>query len=518
MDRRIAFSSIACVKLKTTIKFGLALLFATCILSLGVVAAQSPTWSAPEVMGDSWFPDIATDSTGAVHLVWASSDQDYDLVMYTSNTSGKGWSTPNDIQAMPAPVGRYATRPSLLIDPDGMLHLSYRGDTIWYTNVPLQQAADALAWSEPIKVVVAGYFSKLVYSSDRSLHLFFTENKVRIGCTNCFHLMHQRTTDGKTWSSAVDLTPALEGVAKPQIIVDAQNNIYVVFEAGYGGDLGQLSDPATVMFIASYDGGDTWTNPIRLSQERGDTPAAQARNVAIALDGAQNLIVVWAALPEEVVYYQISQNKGRTWSTPAPIPGILSGWSIYQSRLDDYTMAMDSAGHLHLILAGRHKEDETNFNLMHVEWDGSNWSQPDDIVTYRGDVPEWPRIAIGNGNQLHVTWFVRDQENLFTADTTNYKVFYACGQSAAPYIQPVAIAVPTPTPNFNIDISSQEVVTATAPSVLLDERLRQPAEQSVSIDTLKTENDDITTLAKSLVPATLVVGLITFFLYRRKRK
>jgi hypothetical protein len=248
----------------------------------------------------------------------------------------------------------------------------------------------------------------------------------------------------------------MDGVAKPQIIVGAQNNLHVVFEAGYGGDLGQLSDPSTVMYIASHDGGDTWTTPVRLSAERGDNPKAQARNIAIGQDGEQKLIAVWWAIPEDIVYYQTSLDQGRSWSTPAPISGVVGGWSIYQSRLDDYALATDSAGHVHLVMTGRHTPSESNISLMHLEWDGLSWSSPMDIATYQGDIPEWPRIAIGNGNQLHVTWFVRDEANLFNSDTSNYKVWYAHAQSAAPYIQPVVVAMPTPMPSHNLETSSQE--------------------------------------------------------------
>lgn len=501
--------------LRSSIRIGVVL--AICFLLPQMVVAQSPTWTAAEVMGETWFPDITTDSTGAAHLVWAGGDSAYDLVMYSSNAGGQGWSIPNDIQAMEAPEGRFATRPAMLIDPNGVLHLTYRGDTIWYSNVPLLQANDAQAWSKPQAVAVAGYFSRLVYGHDQTLHLFFTENKVRTDCTNCFHLMYQQSKDGgNTWSSSVDITPTLNGVAKPQIILDARNIMYVVFEAGYGGDLGQLSDPATVMYMASYDGGTNWTVPVRFAPERGDTVNAQARNIAIGIDGYQQLIAVWWAIPDDIIYYQTSSDQGRTWSRPNAIPGIAGIWSIFQSRLDNYTLATDSAGHVHLVFAGRRTSVEEKVSLMHLEWGGSSWSSLDTIATYDGDVPEWPRIAIGNGNQLHVTWFVRDEANLFNPDTTNYRVWYARGQSAAPYVAPVAVPIPTPVPSTVLETALQETLPLTLSTHLLDERLKQPAEQEVTLGSLMTENDDIMLLTMSLLPVTLLLGVITFLNYWRK--
>jgi hypothetical protein len=309
----------------------------------------------------------------------------------------------------------------------------------------------------------------------------------------------------------------LQGTAKPQIVVDALGNMHLVFEAGYGGDLGQLTDPSTVMYAASYDHGASWTNPIRLSPQRGDTPNAQARNVALAVDGSQKLLAVWWAIPEDVIYYQISADQGRTWSSPSPIPSVAGIWSVYQSRLDDFTMATDSAGHVHLVLAGRPTPSATNVNLFHLVWDGSAWSRPDTIATYQGDVPEWPRLAIGNGNQLHLAWFVRDGANLYTSDTSNFRVWYAHAEADAPAIAPVADVVPTATPSAVVDASTQESAPVTLSTFSLDGKLKLPSSQEVSLSSLKTENDDVGLLAMSLLPTLILVGGISLVIARRKQ-
>jgi hypothetical protein len=107
-----------------------------------------------------------------------------------------------------------------------------------------------------------------------------------------------------------------------------------------------------------------------------------ARNVTIAEDANGHLVTAWLAIPEDIVYYQLSMDAGRTWSVPAPIPGIFGIWDLYQSRLDDYAMAVDSAGRVHLVMVGRRLLEQPNSELLHLVWNGSGWAAPSVIASY----------------------------------------------------------------------------------------------------------------------------------------
>jgi len=122
-------------------------------------------------------------------------------------------------------------------------------------------------------------------------------------------------------------------------------------------------------------------------------------------------------------------------------------------------------------------------------------------------VPEWPRIAVGRGNQLHVVWFVRDQATIFDSDKGNYKVWYAHGSSPAPAAAPVAQPTVTPTP------TARQVVVPTATPL---PRLNS-AQSRVSVDSLTSENDDTLLLAKSAIPAVLLIAAIAIGLRFRRR-
>lgn len=427
---------------------------------------QASGWSAPVALGYGWFPVVAADLSGRVHVAWASGSAGYDVVLYTTNADGQTWSETTDIVAYPS-TGK-VTRPALMADPLGVLHMTFRSSEgngiVYYSQAPVVLVSPSTMTAH--KRISGGYFSSTIRDSKGVLHLIYTEDVLSPTCAICYHIFYLRSVDnGLSWSEPVDISSALQtGAAKPQIIIDQEDNIHVVWESGQGGDLGMLlSRSAAVAYAASYDGGKSWTNPTTLSPDADSASRLSesgGRNITIGLDGEGRLIVVWLGLPEDVVYFQVSDDEGRSWSEPQALPGVWGRWSIHGTRQDSYSMATDSSGYVHLIMVGRVtnnkllRDNQKSLELLHLVWNKSSWSAPEAIAHFpvfgrdqsgilAGDYPEWPRIAIGNGNQMHLVWFVRDAENLYDS-TANYQIWYSRGTSSSPSLAPVVWPTLTP--------------------------------------------------------------------------
>jgi len=486
------------------------------------VTAQGGGWSIPTSLGAYWFPDVTADASGRVHAVWSSGSDGFDTVMYAAKDD-TGWSQAIDIAAMRQIAGgSEASRPALLVDPANNLHLTYRYTTIYYTQAPAGGAGVPAYWREPF-AIDEGYFSRMARDRAGVLHLVFTQNVQSETCRICYHVFYVRSTDdGFMWSDPVDISVQPIGAAKPQLIVDHADNLHVVWEAGYGGSYGQLSDPTSVFYTASYNGGATWEQPYAFDPTRGETTAAMARNVTLAEDSNGHLIAVWWAIPEDIVYYQLSMDAGRTWSEKAPVPNVLGIWALYQSRLDDYATAVDSAGRVHLVMVGRRIPEQMRSELLHIVWDGSAWGEPSVIAGYEGDMPEWPRIAVGLGNQLHVVWFVRDAENLFNSDAGNYQVWYATRTTNSPAIAPVAVpAIPPPTPIPVTDASGAALpLPTTQIKPVTVENAAQPVVAAGLLPNIRSENDEVLLIALATAPVLAVIALAAalFALQRRQRR
>jgi len=483
------------------------------------VPAAPGQWANPTIFPDiGWFPDIAVDSHGSIHLVWSGSISrnglSYDEVLHSASPDGRQWSAVSDIMAMES-QGE-VTRPALLPDPRGLLYLTFRLPYTFYSQAPAAEAADSTVWQTPQQMNFDdwAYFSRAALDSQGHLHLIYTQNLVTSACSLCYHLYYRESDDGRNFTQPVDISQLPTGVAKPQILMDDQNNIFVVWEAGRGGSLGHVTDPAQVVFAASYDDGKTWSAPVIFSSPHAHATDSQ-RNITLGRDGQGHLVVAWLSVPEDLVYFEVSSDRGRTWSAPKAVPGIWGGRAVYPSDLDDYSMATDSSGVVHMVLAGR-TFMQRSLSVLHIAWNGSAWSQPDRIITFRGDVPEWPRLAIGGGNHLYVTWFVRDQAEIWSGGG-DYRIWFTQSLSAAPPATPVvwptmtATAVPdvTPTP-----IPAALTPTPTETAVPAAAFTAAPAGPAVY-----SEQQYLILLAETLLPVLAVLGAVVaaVLLVRRPR-
>lgn len=510
--------------------------------------AQTGSWETPRSLGMGWFPDLAADSTGRVHVVWSSSNGEgpsenastdvaasvYDVVMYASSGDGRVWSGKNDIAARLQGGGSEVTRPSILLDPNGLFHLTYRDTAVYYSHAPIASAATAQNWLSPYRISVdqVAYFSRMARDSHGKLHMVYTENVPNSGCPICYHVFYRWSEDnGLNWSGRTDILNQQTGAAKPQILIDPQDNIHVVWEAGQGGSYGQLLDPSTILYAVSYDGGTTWQEPVQFSApaEVQATPtvtttirpapsnistATWGKNVTIGQDGNDTLMVVWLAPETDTVFYQVSRTQGVNWQEPRPIPNLWGGWAAYSARLDDYSLATDSAGNLHLALVGRTDPQERRLSLVHLVWDGSRWSSPEVVVTLEETqgVPEWPRLAIGRGNELHLAWFVRPADHIWDANPKFYEVWYTQGRAAAPRLAAVPYPTSTPPPQPTVFIAPSPQPPTPRPDF---------SGIPVSPDTVNsiyTEQDELTNIAIALVPTSLVVGVVIAVVRLRRRR
>jgi hypothetical protein len=514
--------------------FGLGFVIFGLALTPNLTYGQDSGWTSAERLSakgqTSWFPDVAIDPAGTVHIVWSSGFIDYDLVLHTAFLLDGTQLEPIEIRAM-YKTGGEATRPNLVADRSSILHLSFRDTQVYYSQVNASQAHSAKYW-KPDTSISEGYFTDMAVDSKFRIHYIYTRNVISGACPVCYHVFYVWSDDdGETWSKEKDISIGPLGAAKPQLIIDQTDNLHVVWESGIGGGYGQLTDtdPTQVMYVSSYDNGETWENPLQLNP--GDMVA---KSITIGLDGQDKLIVVWWNVEDDNVYYQISPNLGKNWSLPTHLPGVLGVWSEYHARLDDYSMATDSNGDVHLVFSGRFDkaplatevpksgviqmtptptatpqptDGRARLSLLHMVWDGKSWGEAEAVASYVGDVPEWPRIAVGLGNQLHVVWFVRSEKDIWKGGG-DYTVWYSSKQLESPRYTPALY--PTVIPQATVGATQAVVETPTITPVMdLPENVPVKTGQLVY-----KEMDYIEVAGFSILPVVLLV--VFLFIINRK--
>lgn len=425
--------------------------------------SATTTWSpAQKLAGDlpAWFPDIALDRSGAVHIVWNTSEagdattaalgdirtreaQLRDFLMYQQFGPSAGTSLATDIGIS---HNGEAMRNSILADRDGTIDVLYRaGEHIWFIKAPTDAAVSARAWSERRRISGLGsaYYSAIAQDVDGVLHVAYTESRpVDTGRSDVTTLResvyYRRSSDGgATWSEPVRLSPTttLHGATRPQVQVSGAT-VAVIWDEGYD-NINGVSDPAQGEVRVSPDGGTTW-KPAQIIVD----PDGPIEQVTLAFGSQSRALLVWRQTKKDVIRYRTSSNNGAMWTAPATVPGFIARPYLDKHQFDRYALTADSAGRFHLFAVGQvGKQDD--LALFQLEMMDATWSAPQ--VLYHGEgQPEYPRIATDGGNRIVLAFFVRD--TIWTVG--NYRVWRAEGIAASPAAspQPMPTFIPTAVP------------------------------------------------------------------------
>jgi hypothetical protein len=480
--------------------------------ALSPVAAQSSRWSEPVLLSTntrfSWFPDLAVDSIGRVHVVWDSSpslDQastnpllrDAVLAMHTVGDNGV-WTAPNDIWFHPVRTEIY--RLSIAADAWGQLYLT--SHIFGLSTARADEASSAQAWSRAQPFLAGGnnYGSEVTIDAQGAVHVVW-DQLVQVVVPDPAipgqtiqkwkaDIFYRRSADGgRQWTSRIDVSDTVVGENRAQIKVDQRGMIYASWDNGWDRLTEESAPIRAVVFRSSSDDGKTWSDPTVF-----EYPDGANAQMAIAPDNKGGVLAVWRSIKQNGIFYAWSTDDGRTWSSPQPIPSLLArDWN--ESRFDGYHMAADSAGVIHLAAVGR-LGIPSRAGLYHLTWNGSAWSVAEPIYTGEG-YPEWPRIDIGQGNHMHVVWFVRDQ---LATEGGNYTIWYSAGLADAPEepLPPTPTPTPSPVPAPATPTPRQ---TATPLPTLPSAGLR------VDTGRIRSEMDDLAQLALAIVPLALLLGM-----------
>jgi len=472
--------------------------------------AQDSGWSEPVALSDStlwsWFPDLAVDVYGTPHVVWCWTEPVeveggeegglQEQVMYTSRREGV-WERPNDIVPRSADIIRNA----IATDQAGNIHLVFGGSVydvfrLYYQRAPVDKAWSAAAWSKPRLLNQGrGYMGDIVVDSKGWLHVIYddtrdTSSKRRV----LADIYYRRSTDGgETWSLSRILYEApLTGSTKPQMKIDSNDVIYVTWEEGWDRLTGAVEDDRYAVYLASLDGGETWTEPRLI-----EYPDAAVVQLAAGSDGKGGVMLVWRSMKQDLIFYQWSNDGGQTWQEPDVIPQIFA--RPWTNPHDIYDMATDSDGRIHLVVVGRSSLDQNALQkVVHLVWDGRRWSAPATIFAQQGLYPQYSKIVVYEGNQLYATWFTWEG-SVWEQDVSRV-VWYSQRQISAPRtpVTPWPTATPvveqaTPTPN---------------PTPTPTPYPQFNREESGLPDGLYTENDEVFQVMIALSPVALVIGVL----------
>ncbi len=413
--------------------------------------------------GMSYYPEIAIDNSGNLHVVWADDTDGTwgtdEEIMYASYTTATGWSIATVISD--GYMGSYwnddwSGYPDIAIDSSGNIHVVWIDDTdgIWGSDMEIMYASytSATGWSN-ITVISDGYMGDY-WNDDSSLQPAITIDNsdkihvVWIDNTNGiwgwdWEVFYTNYTTATGWSNATVISDGYNniywndaGSNHPAIASDNNGEIHVVWEDETNGIWGSDNE----IMHTSYSTSTGWSNATVISDGHNNIywNNMESSNPDIAIDSSNDLHVVWDdntdgvwGTDEEIMYTNYESSSG--WSVPVVISDGFN--DIYWNNGESITasIAIDPNDIIHVaweddtvgIWGGGDSIDE---EIMYVNYtDVAGWSNVVVIsdgannIYWNDDLSRRPSI-IADANNVHAVWhdetngvWGTDQEIMYTS-------------------------------------------------------------------------------------------------------
>jgi len=213
------------------------------------------TWNA----GASAYPSIAADSSGSIHVVWMDNTPgNYEIFYKRSTDSGITWSGLTRL-TWNAGVSEF---PVIATNSSGALHVVWQEYVTGYYQIVYKHSSDGgTSWSEPTRLTWnAGATGIPTIAADSSggVHVLWHDNT-----PGNYEIFYKRSTDsGTTWSRLNRLTWNSGDSYFQSIVADSSDGIHVVWNDNTSGGY-------EIYYKNSPDGGATWSVLTRLTWSAG---------------------------------------------------------------------------------------------------------------------------------------------------------------------------------------------------------------------------------------------------------
>jgi len=246
-----------------------------------IIALLIFCWTQPiEIPGsDSGdAPCIAVDKNNRIHVVWVNViDEVEHCHAFYSCYDGDSWSTPIDI----TPNAVQANNLSITTDTFGHPHITWT-DFVAYAGELYYTSYNGTTWVGPVRMPdILPYTnalgtSRILCDSRNRIHLVWSS--VYDAVIENMEVFYTRL-EGDTWWHPVKISDDPQGSATPDMALDKNLNLHVVW-MDYTGTFGVKYSVGT---------GDSWSTPVLLP----DPTDGQSCYPKIAVDTNNILHVVW---------------------------------------------------------------------------------------------------------------------------------------------------------------------------------------------------------------------------------
>jgi len=277
----------------------------------------------------SQFPDIAVDSSGNLHVVWATdAPGNFEVYYKRSTNGGSTWLTSRRMTWNDG-TSEY---PAVAVDSSGYVHVVWNDDTPGNKDIYYKKSTDGgstwlasqrMTWNDG-----ASEIPSIAVDSLGNIHVLWADET-----PGNFEVFYTKSTDGgSTWRPRQRLTWNSGSSHVPTIAFGPLSHVHVSWGDFTPGNF-------EVYYKRSTNGGSTWLPSQRLTWNSGYSIWP-----AIGADSSGNVHVIWAdeTPGTREINYKSSTNGGSTW-------GPIQKFTEYGGSSGPPDIAVDTSGNVYIV-------------------------------------------------------------------------------------------------------------------------------------------------------------------------
>lgn len=182
-----------------------------------------------------FFGDSATDSNGALHVVYVQYDHDVYL-KYATNKSG-AWVT-DTVDNTEFTSSSASMSPSIAVDSSGRIHISYCNAKGYLKYATAKTVLIPWAISTVDNSKNVGQYSSIALDSAGNIHISYSSE---YGSESDAAVKYATNVSGSWATSTVDSAVEDDSIFSPSIVIDSSDNIFITYQKyDYDKTLGKI--------------------------------------------------------------------------------------------------------------------------------------------------------------------------------------------------------------------------------------------------------------------------------------
>jgi hypothetical protein len=319
-------------------------------------------------------------------------------IVYRQWTLEKGWTDPIDI--LLNPDGGDIQALDAFLDQSGIVHLAFAmSGKLYYSKSPLIDAGRASAWATPMLVgeqATVPFNAAFVGDDKGNLIIIYAGNRDGNGI-----YVVDSADAGKTWSETFPLLLTYDQefvVSGSKAYLGQSGQLHLVWNT-----INQLGQGQSVYYAKLNVEQRHWTEPVALDIVREEDNKLGVHFPAVIEYHGDILVTNYGK--DNGHWWRRSNDGGQTWTDPVRVSPRHIGTNGALS------FVVDSSNVLHAFFGQR--IDDDNHGMWHLVWTGNGWSEPQAVVRGRqvrdlvggmGFDPKGANAVISQGNVVLVTW------------------------------------------------------------------------------------------------------------------